>query len=109
MSWITAPFAWLLRALYDLTGSYGWAVILFGVVVNLILPRPVEPRAASTVKKRSKSRPTCTSSRPGAVFANSASPSAVRRTARSPEEYFTAFESTFPNTRAGRQTGAAEN
>ena len=37
MSWITAPFAWLLRALYDLTGSYGWAVILFGVVVNLIL------------------------------------------------------------------------
>ena len=34
-----------------------------------------------------------------AVFANSASPSAVRRTARSPEEYFTAFESTFPNTR----------
>ena len=37
MSWITAPFAWLLKALYDLTGSYGWAVILFGVVVNLIL------------------------------------------------------------------------
>ena len=37
MSWITAPFAWLLKALYELTGSYGWAVILFGVVVNLIL------------------------------------------------------------------------
>ena len=37
MSWITAPFAWLLKALYDLTGSYGWAVVLFGVVVNLIL------------------------------------------------------------------------
>ncbi len=36
MSWITAPFAWLLKALYELTGSYGWAVILFGVVVNLI-------------------------------------------------------------------------
>ena len=25
MSWITAPFAWLLKALYELTGSYGWA------------------------------------------------------------------------------------
>ena len=36
MSWITAPYSWLNKALYELTGSNGWAVILFGVVVNLI-------------------------------------------------------------------------
>ena len=47
MSWITAPFAWLLRALYDLTGSYGWAVILFGVVVNLSLIHISEPTRRS--------------------------------------------------------------
>lgn len=34
---ITKPFAWLMVKLYELTGSYGLAVILFALAVNLIL------------------------------------------------------------------------
>ena len=34
---ITKPFAWLMIWLYNLTGSYGWAIILFAFAVNLIL------------------------------------------------------------------------
>ena len=34
---ITKPFAWLMIKLYQLTGSYGWAIIFFAFAVNLIL------------------------------------------------------------------------
>ena len=34
---ICIPFAWLVRLLYNLTGSYGMAIILFNVVLKLIL------------------------------------------------------------------------
>lgn len=34
---ITKPFAWLMVKFYELTGSYGLAVILFALAVNLIL------------------------------------------------------------------------
>ena len=34
---ITKPFGWLMIRLYEMTGSYGWAIILFALVVNLIL------------------------------------------------------------------------
>lgn len=34
---ITRPFAWLMLQLYDWTGNYGAALILFGLTVNLIL------------------------------------------------------------------------
>ena len=34
---ICIPFAWLVRLLYYLTGSYGMAIILFAVVLKLIL------------------------------------------------------------------------
>lgn len=37
MSLITAIFAWPLEKFYALTGNYGIAIILFGVLVNLIL------------------------------------------------------------------------
>ena len=36
-STITKPFAWLMIWLYNLTGNYGWAIILFALAVNLIL------------------------------------------------------------------------
>ncbi len=36
-STITKPFAWLMIWLYNLTGSYGWAIIFFALAVNLIL------------------------------------------------------------------------
>lgn len=35
--YILTPFSWLLQFFYDLTGSYGFALILFAVVVKLIL------------------------------------------------------------------------
>ena len=35
--YISVPFAWLLRQLYTLTGSYGMALILFTLVVKLVL------------------------------------------------------------------------
>ena len=34
---ITKPFAWLMVKLYELTGNYGLAVILFALAVNLVL------------------------------------------------------------------------
>ena len=34
---ITKPFAWLMIRFYELTGGYGWAIILFALTVNLIL------------------------------------------------------------------------
>ena len=34
---ITAPFAWVMRMLYTLTGSYGVAVLLFSLVVKLVM------------------------------------------------------------------------
>ena len=59
MSWITAPFAWLLKALYDLTGSYGWAVVLFGVVVNLIL-LPFMAKSKKSMMRTSRLQPRIT-------------------------------------------------
>lgn len=35
--YICLPFAWLTRAFYSLTGSYGLAIILFTIVVKLVL------------------------------------------------------------------------
>ena len=35
--YICIPFAWLLRVFYELTGSYGLALILFTLVVKLVL------------------------------------------------------------------------
>ena len=37
MSIILTPFAKLLLLFYDLTGSYGVSLILFGLVIRLIL------------------------------------------------------------------------
>ena len=35
--WICSPFAWLVRLFYNLTGSYGVALILFTLVIKLIM------------------------------------------------------------------------
>lgn len=34
--YICVPFAWVLRTFYELTGSYGWALVLFTLVVKLV-------------------------------------------------------------------------
>ena len=33
---LTQPFAWILLALYDFTGNYGWAIVLFSLAFKLI-------------------------------------------------------------------------
>ena len=35
--YICVPFAWLVRLFYDLTNSYGVALILFTLVIKLIM------------------------------------------------------------------------
>ena len=35
--YICVPFAWLVRLFYNLTGSYGVALILFTLVIKLIM------------------------------------------------------------------------
>ena len=35
--YVKLPFSYLLRWLYDLTSSYGWALILFAIIVKIIL------------------------------------------------------------------------
>ena len=35
--YICAPFAWIMRLFYSLTGSYGLAIIFFTLVVKLVL------------------------------------------------------------------------
>ena len=35
--YILTPFTWLLQLFYNITGSYGFALIFFAVVVKLIL------------------------------------------------------------------------
>ena len=40
--YICVPFAWLVRLFYNLTGSYGVALILFTLVIKLIAALPDE-------------------------------------------------------------------
>lgn len=45
--YICVPFAWVLRTFYELTGSYGWALVLFTIVVKLItLPFQMKSKRA---------------------------------------------------------------
>ena len=37
MSFITVPFSWVLRALYEFFGNYGIAIIIFALIVKLIM------------------------------------------------------------------------
>ena len=34
---VTVPFGWLLGVLYHAIGNYGWSMILFALIVNLVL------------------------------------------------------------------------
>ena len=53
---ITWPFAKLMVWLYNLTGSYGWAVILFALVVNLILA-PFMAKSKKSMMRQSRLQP----------------------------------------------------
>ncbi len=53
---ITWPFAKLFVWLYSLTGSYGWALILFALVVNLVLA-PFMAKSKKSMMRQSRLQP----------------------------------------------------
>lgn len=53
---ITKPFAWLLLQYYELTGSYGWAIILFALTVNLVL-MPFMAKSKKNMMRTSRLQP----------------------------------------------------
>ncbi len=53
---ITVPFGWLLSQLYGLTGSYGLAIIIFAVIVQLVL-LPITAKSKKSMMKMSRISP----------------------------------------------------
>ena len=54
--YICIPFAWLLRVLYELTMSYGWALVLFTVVIKLVL-LPFQIKLKKSMMRMSRFQP----------------------------------------------------
>ena len=54
--YIKLPFSYLLRWLYDLTHSYGWALILFAIIVKIIL-FPTSALSKKSMMKMSRLTP----------------------------------------------------
>ena len=54
--YVKLPFAYLLEWLYNLTSSYGWALILFAVIVKLIL-LPTSAMSKKSMMKMSRLTP----------------------------------------------------
>ena len=53
---IAKPFGWLMLKLYEWTGSYGLAIILFGVIVSLIL-LPFMAKSKKSMMRTSRLQP----------------------------------------------------
>ncbi len=53
---ITVPFGWLLSQLYQLTHSYGWALIIFAILVKLIMT-PITAKGKKSSMKMSRLSP----------------------------------------------------
>ena len=53
---ITIPFGWLLGLLYDVTGNYGVAMILFALAVQMIL-LPITAKSKKSTMKMSRMQP----------------------------------------------------
>ena len=53
---ITVPFGWLLGYLYDLTSNYGYAMILFALIVQLVLT-PINAKSKKSMMKMSRLQP----------------------------------------------------
>ena len=54
--YIKLPFSYLLRWLYDLTNSYGWALILFAIIVKVII-FPASAKSKKSMMKMSRLTP----------------------------------------------------
>ena len=53
---VTVPFGWLLGQLYYLTSNYGIAMIIFGVLVQLVL-LPITAKSKKSMMKMSRITP----------------------------------------------------
>ena len=53
---ITVPFGWLLGQLYNLFENYGVAMIVFGVLVQLIM-MPIKAKSKKSMMKMSRVQP----------------------------------------------------
>ena len=53
---ITKPFGWILLKLYELLGSYGLAIILFAVIVQLVM-LPITAKSKKGMMKMSRLQP----------------------------------------------------
>ena len=53
---VTVPFGWLLGRLYELTGNYGFAMILFAFIVQLVL-LPINAKSKKSMMKMSRLQP----------------------------------------------------
>ena len=56
---ITIPFGWLLAVLYDFTSNYGWALIIFAIIVKVILI-PISAKSKKNSMKMSRLQPRLT-------------------------------------------------
>ncbi len=54
--YICIPFAWILRLFYNLTGSYGWALILFTLVVKIVL-LPFQLKSKKSMMRMNRFQP----------------------------------------------------
>ena len=53
---VTVPFGWLLGFLYELTGNYGFAMIIFAIIVQLVL-LPINAQSKKSMMKMSRLQP----------------------------------------------------
>ena len=53
---VTVPFGWLLGVLYDITSNYGFAMILFALIVQLVL-LPINAKSKKSMMKMSRLQP----------------------------------------------------
>lgn len=53
---IKIPFGWLLGELYKFTGNYGWSMIIFGIIVQLVL-LPITMKTKKSSMKMSRIQP----------------------------------------------------
>ena len=53
---VTVPFGWLLGQLYNLTNNYGFAMILFALVVQSVMV-PMRAKAKKSTMKMSRLQP----------------------------------------------------
>ena len=53
---IKIPFGWVLGKLYELTGNYGWSMIIFGLIVQLVL-LPITMKTKKSSMKMSRIQP----------------------------------------------------